>query len=201
MPWTRCGSPWMWRTSPGSRWRSRCRTRSALIVIADNFLELAEHKVDILFANEAELLSLYQTDNWEQAAERVAGHCEIACLTRGEHGSVVITADERIAVPARLVGGVVDTTGAGDLVCRGVPLRPYARLRTRDVGCVGVSRRGRSDQSHGPSARDEAERAGRRAICLSWPEVWPRGRAGLRAVATTRTPSRREAGPGPATVR
>ena len=42
----------------------------------DDFLELAEHKVDILFANEAELLSLYQTDEWEQAAERVAGHCE-----------------------------------------------------------------------------------------------------------------------------
>ncbi len=85
-----------------------------------DFLELAEHKVDILFANEAELLSLYQTDTWEEAADRVAGHCEIACLTRSEHGSVVITAaGERIVVPARLVGGVVDTTGAGDLYAAG----------------------------------------------------------------------------------
>jgi len=85
-----------------------------------DFLELAEHRVDILFANEAELLSLYQEDAWEKAADRVAGHCEIACLTRSEKGSVVITSNgERIEVPAKLVGGVVDTTGAGDLYAAG----------------------------------------------------------------------------------
>lgn len=85
-----------------------------------DFLELAEHKVDILFANEAELLSLYQVDDWETAADLVTGHCEIACLTRSEHGSVVITADgQRIEVPAKLVGGVVDTTGAGDQYAAG----------------------------------------------------------------------------------
>jgi fructokinase len=86
----------------------------------EDFLELAEHKVDILFANEAELLSLYQTDTWEAAADRVAGHCELACLTRSEHGSVVITASgDRIAVPARVLGGVIDTTGAGDAYAAG----------------------------------------------------------------------------------
>jgi sugar/nucleoside kinase (ribokinase family) len=86
----------------------------------EEFLELAEHRVDILFANEAELLSLYQESTWEAAADRVAGHCDIACLTRSEHGSVIITADgQRIVVPAQLVGGVVDTTGAGDLYAAG----------------------------------------------------------------------------------
>lgn len=80
-----------------------------------DFLDLAENRVDILFANEAELLSLYETDTWETAAERVAGHCEIACLTRSEHGSVVISSDgSRVAVPASPVVEVVDTTGAGD---------------------------------------------------------------------------------------
>lgn len=84
------------------------------------FLELAEHKVDILFANEAELCSLYETASWEEAATRVAGHCEIACLTRSEHGSVVITAaGERVAVEAHVQGPVVDTTGAGDLYAAG----------------------------------------------------------------------------------
>jgi sugar/nucleoside kinase (ribokinase family) len=84
------------------------------------FLELAEHKVDILFANEAELLSLYEVQAWEEAAERVAGHCEIACLTRSEMGSVVITAaGERVRVEAQRMGGVVDTTGAGDLYAAG----------------------------------------------------------------------------------
>jgi sugar/nucleoside kinase (ribokinase family) len=83
------------------------------------FLELAEHRIDILFANEAEILSLYEVDTFEEAADRVAGHCEIACLTRSEKGSVVITAaGERIEVPAHPTQ-VVDTTGAGDLYASG----------------------------------------------------------------------------------
>jgi sugar/nucleoside kinase (ribokinase family) len=85
----------------------------------DEFRALAESHVDILFANEAEILSLYEVDTFEEAAARVAGHCEIACLTRSEKGSVVITADgERIEVPAHPTD-VVDTTGAGDLYAAG----------------------------------------------------------------------------------
>jgi sugar/nucleoside kinase (ribokinase family) len=84
------------------------------------FLWLAEHSIDILFANEVELCALYETDDWAAAADAVAGHCDIACLTRSEHGSVVITAaGERIEVPAAPVDEVVDTTGAGDLYAAG----------------------------------------------------------------------------------
>jgi sugar/nucleoside kinase (ribokinase family) len=83
------------------------------------FLQLAEHRVDILFANEAEICSLYEVDSFDEAAERVAGHCDIACLTRSEKGSVVITADgRRVEVPAH-PADVVDTTGAGDLYAAG----------------------------------------------------------------------------------
>lgn len=84
------------------------------------FLQLAEHRVDILFANEAEICSLYETDSFDEAADRVAGHCDIACLTRSEQGSEIITAaGERILVPAHPIDHVVDTTGAGDLYAAG----------------------------------------------------------------------------------
>jgi len=83
------------------------------------FVDLAENHVDILFGNEAEICSLYETDSFEEAAARVAGHCEIACLTRSEKGSVIITSDgARISVPAA-PADLVDTTGAGDLYASG----------------------------------------------------------------------------------
>jgi sugar/nucleoside kinase (ribokinase family) len=83
------------------------------------FLELVEHRIDILFANEAEICSLYEVDDFEEAARRVRGHCAIACLTRSERGSVILTAEgERIDVPV-VPTTVVDTTGAGDLYAAG----------------------------------------------------------------------------------
>lgn len=83
------------------------------------FLELVEHHIDILFANEDEIRSLYEVDDFEDAARLVAGHCAIACLTRSEAGSVVISADgQRVDVPAAATD-LVDTTGAGDLYAAG----------------------------------------------------------------------------------
>jgi sugar/nucleoside kinase (ribokinase family) len=85
----------------------------------DAFVDLVDHHVDLLFANEAEILALYQTDSFDEAAERVRGHGAIAALTRSEHGSVIVTADEMITVPAHPVDELVDTTGAGDLYAAG----------------------------------------------------------------------------------
>lgn len=83
------------------------------------FLEIIEHHVDILFANEDEICSLYEVDDFDEAAQRVAGHCAIACLTRSEAGSVIISSDgERVDVPAA-AADLVDTTGAGDLYAAG----------------------------------------------------------------------------------
>jgi sugar/nucleoside kinase (ribokinase family) len=83
------------------------------------FLDLVEHRIDILFANEDEICSLYEVDDFDEAARRVQGHCAIACLTRSEKGSVILTAEgERIDVPAAATD-VVDTTGAGDLYAAG----------------------------------------------------------------------------------
>lgn len=102
----------------------------------DEFLELTAGFVDILFANEQELLRLYEVDDFDTAVERVRGHVEIAAITRSAKGSVVITDDDTIAVPADPVDKVVDTTGAGDLYAAGFlfgytqgrPLQDCARL-------------------------------------------------------------------------
>ncbi len=83
------------------------------------FLDLAEHRIDILFANEDEICSLYETSSFDEAAKRVGEHCEIACLTRSEKGSTVVAGGEQIHVAAAPVDELVDTTGAGDLFAAG----------------------------------------------------------------------------------
>ena len=100
------------------------------------FLDLVEGHVDVLFANESEILALYETDSFDRAVAKVRGHCRIAALTRGEAGSVVVTGDDLVEVAAEPVERVVDTTGAGDLyasgflfgLARGLDLARCARL-------------------------------------------------------------------------
>lgn len=97
------------------------------------FRELVQHHVDILFANEAEILSLYETDDFAAAARQVRGMCEVAALTRSEKGSVVVTAGETHEIPAAKVAKLVDTTGAGDLYASGFL---YGFTRSKDLaGC------------------------------------------------------------------
>jgi sugar/nucleoside kinase (ribokinase family) len=84
----------------------------------EEFLDLVQHHVDILFANEAEITSLYQVESFDEALQRVKGHCEVAALTRSEKGSVVISGEELHIIDAEKVK-VVDTTGAGDAYAAG----------------------------------------------------------------------------------
>jgi sugar/nucleoside kinase (ribokinase family) len=86
----------------------------------DAFLDLVEHHVDILFANEAEIGALYQVDDFDVALARVRGNCEVAALTRSAKGSVLVGDGRVHAVDADPVDAVVDTTGAGDLYAAGV---------------------------------------------------------------------------------
>ncbi|MBU6235071.1 MAG: adenosine kinase [Alphaproteobacteria bacterium] len=91
-----------------------------------DFLKLIENDVDILFANEAEILSLFQTKSFEEAATQIKGKCEVAVLTRSEKGSVIVSASENISVAIQPVADVMDTTGAGDQYAAGF-LFGYAR--------------------------------------------------------------------------
>jgi sugar/nucleoside kinase (ribokinase family) len=83
------------------------------------FLDLVEHHVDILFANEAEIRSLYDAPDFDAALQAVRRRCEVAALTRSERGSVIVAGDAVHVVDAHRVDALVDTTGAGDLYAAG----------------------------------------------------------------------------------
>lgn len=101
-----------------------------------SFKQLIKSQVDILFANEEELLSLYETSDFDAAVAALREDTALAAITRSEKGSVVIGEGDPIAVPAEHVEKVVDTTGAGDQyaagflygVARDLPLATCARL-------------------------------------------------------------------------
>ncbi len=83
------------------------------------FRDLVAGHVDILFANESEIKSLYEVESFDAALQAVRGSCEIACLTRSEKGSLVVAGEEVHVIDAERVGPVTDTTGAGDLYAAG----------------------------------------------------------------------------------
>ncbi|HUA76823.1 MAG TPA: adenosine kinase [Acetobacteraceae bacterium] len=82
------------------------------------FRAFAAGQVDLLFANEAEICSLYEEESFEAAAERARRDVVIAALTRSEAGSVVLAGERTIPIPAWPTR-VVDTTGAGDAYAAG----------------------------------------------------------------------------------
>jgi sugar/nucleoside kinase (ribokinase family) len=85
----------------------------------DEFRELVESSIDVLFANEDEITMLYEVDTFDEAARLVSENCEIAALTRGARGSVVVNGRERHEIAAVPIARLIDTTGAGDLYAAG----------------------------------------------------------------------------------
>jgi sugar/nucleoside kinase (ribokinase family) len=86
----------------------------------DEFIDLMKKRtVDVVFANEAELHSLYQTSDFDAALKQLREDAKLGVVTRSEKGCVVASRDGVTAVPAFPVGQIVDTTGAGDLFAAG----------------------------------------------------------------------------------
>lgn len=98
------------------------------------FRELVAGPVDILFANEAEILSLYQMEDFDDAVEAVRNEAPLSVLTRGENGCVIVTEQETTVIGARRPERLVDTTGAGDLFAAGFL---FGLTQGRDLATCG----------------------------------------------------------------
>jgi sugar/nucleoside kinase (ribokinase family) len=85
----------------------------------EGFRTFIRDRVDIVFANERELLSLYPGSPFEDACAALASECAIAAITRSEKGSVIIEGRRIESVPAMPIEKLVDATGAGDLYAAG----------------------------------------------------------------------------------
>jgi sugar/nucleoside kinase (ribokinase family) len=110
----------------------------------DALLAFIDTQVDILLANESEITALFETSSFASAARAIRGRVEIAALTRGAEGSVVVTAEGEHRVPADEIASIIDTTGAGDQyaagflygVAAGHPLEVCGRLGAMAAGEV-----------------------------------------------------------------
>ncbi len=120
--------------------------RKVAITLSDSFvvhrwrtelLAFIEASADIVLANEAELAALFETEDFDAAAARLASMVEVAAVTRGAEGSVVIAGDLRVSVAAFPVDKVVDTTGAGDQYAAGLLLGLARGLSLEDAGKLG----------------------------------------------------------------
>ncbi len=85
----------------------------------ESFQTLVEEYVDILFANENEIIALYQSSSFKSAVENIQGKCEIAVITRGANGSLILSKGEDYSINSYNFGKTIDTTGAGDLYASG----------------------------------------------------------------------------------
>ncbi len=85
----------------------------------EDFKNLVENHVDILFANEEELKEITQISDTEQAITAIRGKCDVIAVTLGDKGSAIVTPDKTLRVAAIKPDQLIDTTGAGDAYAAG----------------------------------------------------------------------------------
>ena len=103
----------------------------------DDFRALVKDGADIVFANEKEITSLYETNTFLEAADAALQDCEMAVLTRSEAGSLIVGGGETTEIAAEPVSEVVDATGAGDLYAAGFLFGLTKGLPIADCGRLG----------------------------------------------------------------
>lgn len=150
--------------------------RKVAITLSDTFvvarwraelLSFIKASADIVLANEGELAALFETDDFDAAAAKLADIVELAAVTRGEHGSVIIRGDERVSVAVYPVDKVVDTTGAGDQYAAGFLLGVARGLPLEDAGKLGSLAASEVIAHWGPRPMvDLAELAGQNGLRL-----------------------------------
>ncbi|MDG1069900.1 MAG: adenosine kinase, partial [Sulfitobacter sp.] len=99
-----------------------------------DFLQMIEHELDFVIGNEAEIKSLFQTDDLEDAMARTSTMCPVMVCTRGGHGVTLIAGSERVDIPAPARVTPVDATGAGDQFAAGFI---YGMATGRDLETCG----------------------------------------------------------------
>jgi fructokinase len=103
----------------------------------DGFRKLIAQGIDILFANEAEICSLYQMEDFSDAAQAASGDVKLAVLTKSEKGSIIVQGQSVTSIRA-VTTEVVDTTGAGDAYAAGF-MTAYAQGKTvKEAGQLGA---------------------------------------------------------------
>lgn len=103
---------------------------------------LRDGVVDLMFANEHELKSLYQTADLDTAIAAARETCKLTALTLGSNGAMAITREETVHAPALKVSEVVDLTGAGDLFASGFLFglaRDFDLKTSTELGCLCAS--------------------------------------------------------------
>jgi adenosine kinase len=131
----------------------------------DEFVDLMRKgTVDLVFANEAELHSLYQTSDFDTALQALRGDIGLGVVTRSEKGCVVASKDGVVAVPASPISELVDTTGAGDLFAAGFLFGLVRNAGYENAGRLGALAAAEVIQHVGArpqvSLKEQAQKAG-----------------------------------------
>ncbi len=105
----------------------------------ESFIELIENYVDVVFCNESEMLSLFKVNDLEICRESISSICELVIITLGSKGSLVIKNGESEEIKSRILGKIIDTTGAGDLYAGGFIhglINNYSLKKCGEIGSI-----------------------------------------------------------------